>query len=544
MLLPLWGLFVFGLLAWHGHPLEDTDSSNPELDNYCGQAHEIASGRIPRDVFHPLLFQALGAGLHLLGIPVFRACQTVSVLSGGLFIMLTWLVARRFCSRFYSLLVALMVLAITTTWIASIRAASDMLFHCLALSSLLFCLKLLDENQRSLSTFLLAGTVIGAATSTRYQGAQLAIPLLLAVLLDRKNLRVAGILLAIAGCFLSGTPQMLVNRYHFGNPFHQENWRNVVAHWSVLGGMPFSKKVNEATPEEFDTLVEDFLRHPIERLSRQAGRIEQGILFDFPRALGGTSLGGMFLCFLFLMAMVNGFSHPRKGRPLLFVFAIVVGPFTLLFFPPNSRLLVSVFPVVLAGAFADLSRQIPGSGVRRSVLAILLVSFWMGQLETGRNYLLLSTRDDLESAAFIAQARPDATVLGTTRLLGNHVDFRYLPIDVLGPGGRTWRLCEGIFGALLEHRPDFVLVNTRMAFDFPAPPVLASAPNETFPFLLPAARFGESRVYRVDYDHQFFQNAGPSSGPEFIVHWAAGSSTVDLSWRTFIPRRRNRWKRP
>lgn len=224
------------------------EAGTAERDGYVAQAEQILHGTLPRDPFRPLLYPILTAGLALVTGNAFVAARLISNLAAAALAWQCWAFGRRLggVSGVWAFWAMALAAANPNLWILGQHVSTDMLFAALAAAVLLAGLCYLEEPR--LATALLGGALLGLATFTRSNAVFLVPPLLAAWWLapgERKR-RLAHLAAAAGLAVLVLVPHWALRQAVFGDPFHDENWKNLAwklhgyPDWSYLDRVPFS----------------------------------------------------------------------------------------------------------------------------------------------------------------------------------------------------------------------------------------------------------------------------------------------------------------
>lgn len=248
-------LVLFIALALFGarwHWVEEAGTA--ERDGYVAQAEQILGGTLPRDPFRPLLYPVLTAGLALLTGDAFLAARLLSNLAAAALAWQCWAYGRRLAGGVSGSSAGGWAMALAAVnpnlWILGQHVSTDMLFAALAAGALLAGLRYLEEP--GMGTALAAGALLGLAAFTRSNAVFLLPPLLAAWWLaadraaGRRRLRLPHLAAAAAVAVLVLVPHWALRRAVFGDPFHDENWKNLAwklhgyPDWSYLDRVPYS----------------------------------------------------------------------------------------------------------------------------------------------------------------------------------------------------------------------------------------------------------------------------------------------------------------
>jgi len=243
-------LVLCAALAFHGarfHPMEVVGGA--EQDGYVAQAARVLAGEMPRDPLRPPLYPLLVAATASLGIDPFAAARLVSNLASAGLAALAWGFGRRFGDLSSAWLAFALAAAHPFVWTTGQTAATDPLFAMFGALAWLAALAWLERPERG--TALAAGAALGFAALTR-GNALFLVPgffLLPAFAARRREgerpFPRRDLAWAAALCFALVAPLLWLRYRQFGDPLHDENWRNLAfklfgrGDWSYLSRTPF-----------------------------------------------------------------------------------------------------------------------------------------------------------------------------------------------------------------------------------------------------------------------------------------------------------------
>jgi 4-amino-4-deoxy-L-arabinose transferase-like glycosyltransferase len=406
------------------------EAGSAERDGYVSQAEQLRAGEIPRDPYRPLLYPLLTAGLSFLTGDAFTAARLISNLAAAALALLAFAFGRRLGGPAAGAWAFALLAVNPNLWTLGQHVSTDMLFAALAAATLLAGLAYLEELR--LRTALAAGLALGLAGFTR-SNAPFLVPALLAAWVlapafrqDWKR-RLAHLAAAALAFTLVLLPHWALRQATFGDPFHDENWKNVAwklygyPDWSYLDRVPFSG------------LREVVLRDP--------GAVTAGGFAELGRfATSGAAqlLGTWGHVLLFLAgAAVALRRRPLPAAWLLGAAGLFLAATAFAFFA-WGRLLLILLPLACA-----LSATLAGarlSGVGRRILPALLATL----------VLLLAVKTfAFRLPAFVARhpygevaalrrldatLPPGAALAGTSPFLGRYLNRPYLDLpDAFGP---------------------------------------------------------------------------------------------------------------
>jgi Dolichyl-phosphate-mannose-protein mannosyltransferase len=251
-------LALFLALALFGqryHWVEEAGTA--ERDGYAEEAQRLLSGALPHDPYRPLLYPLLAAGLAPLVGDAFVAARLLSNLAAATLAWLAYGYGRRLGGAATGGWAMALAAVNPNLWIIGQHASTDMLFAALAAGCLLAGLRYLQAP--AAAPALAAGLTLGLAAFTR-GNALFLVPALLAAWwfaaagaplppppspspVGRRRLGHLG--LAAAAALAALAPHWALRYADFGNPFHDENWKDLAwklygaGDWSYLDRMPF-----------------------------------------------------------------------------------------------------------------------------------------------------------------------------------------------------------------------------------------------------------------------------------------------------------------
>ena len=344
---------TLALLATWIHPVEVPQYEN---DRYHLQAETLLSGSWPRDVYRPMLYVLLTAGLGWITGDCFLGGKLVSALSIALLVVATHRLTRELHGR-TSAITAAMLIAVSPLAIRyGLVAGTDALFT--ATFTLALCASIRAIRTTDLRSAAMAGFAFSLAYWSRYP----AIVLLPVVLLGsalgaRTGQRIWRAATCLAAAFVGLLPHMTLSWLQFGRPFYDENWRNVaLRHFSPT--LDFGYLFNNPFHGLGSVLRHDpalIMRHTIDEIAAMWNYGLRGVL-------AGPDSGPTLSAALFVLVLVSAMvSWTRRWKAALLL-AIGTGSYLLLvattFFTWERFLLPALPPMLAMLAFA-LVRGIP-----------------------------------------------------------------------------------------------------------------------------------------------------------------------------------------
>jgi hypothetical protein len=282
-------LFVaLALFGQRYHWVEEAGTA--ERDGYVAQAETLLSGRLPHDPFRPLLYPLLAAALTPLTGDAFTAARLLSNLAAAALAWLAYACGRQLAGAAAGGWAMALLAVNPNLWIIGQHTTTDMLFAALGAGCLLAALRYLDAPAAAPAAA--AGLALGLAAFTRGNAFFLLPALALAWWLagpraaaaasgggvsavaptlgaaprepapaaaaqpsqpagalpgagSSRWSRLPHLALAAAVTLLALAPHWLLRHAEFGNPFYDENWKNLAfklhgyPDWSYLERVPF-----------------------------------------------------------------------------------------------------------------------------------------------------------------------------------------------------------------------------------------------------------------------------------------------------------------
>jgi hypothetical protein len=503
-------IFFFGyavlllLFAYYIHPIEDHYGANPELDFYVKRAALFGAGSFPDDPFRPALYTLLGgiAG-HFFDGRYFIGCQAISIISGLLFIYCCYRIAVLLFDRNTALLLLIPLSLNVNVIAASVRAASDMLFQALIMLALLRIVHSAMAHRARLHDFLFLGVLFGLAFTTRYTAVFLMPVLVLYSLVIRRQIAASHLLAFCLATLITITPQLILNYYHFGAPFYNENWRNLALHYFGSRGSEVFFQYTK------DYLTSEFINNPNYFLETARDYIYTFFDTQLPQILFGPadqdSVIALQRLMTFMMLLVIPVVLMKKmttrgiaGHLLYTSYPVfmIVGIGASYSFEP--RFVLPIIPFVFAYFFGGIHLLVDKRTANVCLGAVILFTLY-GQLPAIGRFAGGHVRDDLYAAQWLRDHEGNRHVMGTSLFLGNHFSFPYTYLDATTAINNDQRYAERVYDTIRNDSPEYFIVNPVSAYGKTTPACLLNAPNETFPFLIPLTQIGSSIIYKIDY---------------------------------------------
>jgi hypothetical protein len=402
------------------------EAGTAERDGYVAQADQILHGTLPRDPFRPLLYPTLTAGLARLTGDTFLAARLLSNLAAAALAWQCWAFGRRLGGTAGGAWAMALAAVNPNLWILGQHVSTDMLFAALAAGALLAGLCYLEEPGPGAA--LAGGALLGLAAFTRSNAVFLLPPLLAAWWLapGAKRRQLAHLAMAAAVAVLVLVPHWALRQAVFGDPFHDENWKNLAwkihgyPDWSYLDRVPYSGGLAVVREDP--------------------GAVVRGGFTELGRFLFGGGAPQLFGTWAHVLLLAVGAAVAVRRRPRsalwllgacgLFLVAIAFAFFTW------GRLLLLLIPPAYALAFAPwdfLPRWRRGLHVLAAGLGLLLAVKTFGF----RLPAFIARHPYREVAALRrldASLPPGSALAGTSPFLGRYLGHPYVDLpDAFGP---------------------------------------------------------------------------------------------------------------
>jgi hypothetical protein len=539
-------LFIaLGLWGARYHWVEQAGTA--ERDGYVRQAEQLRSGSLPRDPYRPLLYPLAAAALSTLTGDAFAAARLISNLAAAALAWLAFAFGRRLAGAAAGGWAMALVAVNPNLWILGQHTTTDMLFAALGAAALLAGMVYLESPAPAPA--VAAGLAFGLAAFTRSNAVFLVPPLLAAWWLARppagaagRGLNAAGLgidttgrglhaagpgpasgaaaarprarrashLAAAAAASLTGLlPHWALRQAVFGNPFHDENWKNLAwkihgyPDWSYLDRAPY-----HGLGELLRTDAAAVVRAGWAELVRFA---EAGL----PQLLGTWAHVLLFLAgAAYVLWRPRGSARSARSAGWLLASGALFVTATAFTFFTWGRLLLLLLPP--AGAFSGVlpgspappapgpSRPIPGKGsanlpvdagrqarlhrlrrLRRAAWTAVGLAAVLGLAVKTFAYRLPAFIADHPYAEVAALRRLDAVlpgggaVAGSSPFLGRYLRHRYVDLpDAFGAEIRDPRLYYArLAGLVRREKVSFLVIGAidlrdrPRALLGPAPPV-------------------------------------------------------------------------
>jgi 4-amino-4-deoxy-L-arabinose transferase-like glycosyltransferase len=425
---------TFLALAVLGAWLHPFEIPNFENDRYHLMAEQLLRGEWPRDVYRPMLYVLLTAGIGACVGDCFVAGKLVSALGAGLLVFATHQLARRAFGRRTACAAALLAAASPVVIRYGVVASTDALS--VALSTLCLSAAVRSAQRGGARPAIAAGAFFAMAYWCRYQSITLLPVAALATWLGATHgerlRRLVAFCLTIAVCLL---PHMALSWAQFGKPLHDENWRNVaLRHFAPT--LDFGYLDNNP----FDGML-SVLRHDPSRIMLHAADELRGMSDWGLRSLvagdsGGAMLGTSLLVLAALGAASALAQHLRATMLVLLATCAHLALVALTFFG-WERMLFPALPALLALLANALAVGIPrmlGAACNRRARGLVAsalpaaagAALLWAAIPSTSSFAASHPERAIEVARQIASAAgPDVGIVSNYGFLSRHCDGRH-----------------------------------------------------------------------------------------------------------------------
>jgi 4-amino-4-deoxy-L-arabinose transferase-like glycosyltransferase len=445
------GLALFGFRC---HGVEETGSA--ERDGFVAQAERVLHGELPDDPFRPPAYPCvIAAASRLLGDAPdapFVAARLLSNLAAAALAWIAFAMGRRLAGGAGGTLAGALAMALvaanSATWIEGQHVTTDLPFAALAAAALLAALAWLERP--GLAAALAAGLSFGCAAAIRGNALLLLPGLLAAWSIGRRaapSPRRFGELALAALCALALlVPNWLLRERVFGDPFHDENWKNLA--WKLHGYPDWARFTAIADGGGFFAIL---AREPGAVVAGAFRELVQLAKSGLAELLGSrvhvlAALAGAWLC----VRARGGGRRPGDALWLLASVALFTAGVATAFFAWGRFLLVALPVVAALTAAGALSLARSARTRLAAAAAVVLLVGWSGAKSVlWRLPWFVANHPVAEVAALRrldARVAPGAALAGTSPFLGRCLAHDYFEIeDVSG----TPALDEAAYGERL-----------------------------------------------------------------------------------------------
>ena len=501
-------LLALALFGARVHWVEEAGTA--ERDGYVGEAEQLRSGTLPHDPYRPLLYPLLAAALSRLTGDAFTAARLLTNLAAAGLAWLAYAYGRRLAGAAAGGWAMALAAVNPNLWIIGQHVTTDMLFAALAAAALLAGLQYLREPAPAPA--LAAGLCLGLAAFTRANALFLVPALLVAWWLApapdappggppagtawRRPAppRLGHLAIAAVAAVVVLLPHWALRYAEFGNPFYDENWKNLALKlygypdWSYLDRVPFRSAAAVVAHDPAAVL--------------RAGAAE---LWRFATAGASQLLGTWAHVLLAAAGALWSLLHRGTRRAsawLLFALGTFVAATAFTFFT-WGRLLLLLVPGAYALAFSPWN-QVPQTGrlTRRRILAVIGVAAVLLLAVKTFAYRLPAfvARHPYVEVALLrhldAEVPAGAALGGSSPFLGRYLRHRYVALpDAFGPETARPELYYAKLRRLVrQDRVTWLVVGP---VDLRARPPSLLEPRAPVPWLAPAGGERGVAIWRV-----------------------------------------------
>jgi len=440
-------IIVMIIFGNYFHPIEEL--YGPEHDYYVAKANHLLAGRLPiNDAIHPLFYPILAAVVSLVIGDTFAAASIVSTLSAGGFVLLTYLLGRQSFNRTVALFAFLACLINYHVIIEGLHASSDMTAAVLLL--LAFFLLIKAGKNPSPPVIIFMGMAFALAYFTRYTAILFLPTCLLGLLWTKPNRpirrRLISLSLFLITLFIFLVPHFYINNRIFGDPFYNENYKNlamkltVKGNWNIINTGKFREDGPIPSPpslwewsylgkNEFSGFTDVVRRYPRTFLISGCRDFFRVLYLRLPE-LGGGGVAGIVFTILFFVGVCRLFYFRRRVGLLYFsaVFFMISG-ISFASVPQARHLLplLSILYIIAASTFLDC----PKISYNRSIIGIvILVSLIFPMNCKLKKFIENHPLSELNAAMMLEERfGQEITVWGTFPFIKRYVQYKFIYLN-------------------------------------------------------------------------------------------------------------------
>jgi len=452
--------FVFILIfGSRYHIIEELHSS--ERDGYVAKADDIRAGKIPRDKFRPLLYPILSAAAGSVLNDTFSGARAISSFFSALFILMTYVLGKLCFNKKVGLCALIMTGLNYNVIIEGVHVMTDMTFAAFTL----ICLVMIIRSQEKFTYLNLSLTSFSFSLAyfTRYTALSLIPPILVSYLflhptVSKKRLAYL-ILLFVFLSVLFLMPHFILTDHVFGNPFHQENWKNLA--YKLYPKLFWTQSAEAEQP--FDGLLSVIMYSPNKFVLSTIQTIGDFFISRMV-ILGGRGVAGIFFLVFGTFGLGMALWRPSRKFLILLFFFVTYIVMVSAFFVPFKRLMLPVLPVwFMVISYFFISDGLWKKGNPRLIntlrFLLLFIFFICMGMSTARELSSFIERhpvQELNTALHLQEEYgTDISVMGTAPHLGRYVHYRY---SFLPLGMKKTAYFQELEGIIQQQQVDFILV--------------------------------------------------------------------------------------
>jgi 4-amino-4-deoxy-L-arabinose transferase-like glycosyltransferase len=520
LLIAIFALMIFIAGAIY-HPMPDPQFT--ERDGFISHADEIRQGRLPRDVFRPLLYPILSAAAGTFFDDSFKGGQFISQVCAVLLLIFSYLLAAKVFNKLVALAVLILLAVHPLVFWNGVYATTEMTFTAFCVITLYFLVSLVEECSKK--NLVLTALFFSLAYFTRYTAAALVPVIVTGIILaaapskDKKKIA-AYVLLFFVLSALFLLPHFIITTINFGSPFYNENYRNIAYKlygrndWQMLFKLPF-KSLGEVISKDPGKFISSGLKEFSRFLFSSTGQLA-AILPVSPWLFSVLFLLGSLSLIPGLMPMpAKKKKHaspivPRnrnKARLMIPLFVLSYGLLISITFIANRRISFPVLPFLFMLiayfiyrliAYTPSFKHSPIAGY--ILLVVLLVPFGLQVKNLSATMKQIHERlplAEVQAAVRLQEKYGTGIRVGyTTTFFPRHVD--YTCIDLGGTFDRPRNLnryFKKLRRFIVKHKIDFIIVGRIGLYRRPKQLLF----NKDLPSFLQAIEVtGDYAIYRVE----------------------------------------------
>lgn len=339
----LFAIFILWF-GWEFHTVESVPS--PEDDDYVERAILLRDGLIPEDPHRPLLYPLLSAGAGAVLGDTFKGARLVSQISAAIFALMAYLLGRLCFDKRVGLFALGSVLLNFFVLKSGVFAASDMLFSAWAMLALFWAIRVSQRNQYSY--IIILALFFSLAYFTRYTAIALAVPIAVALAIAppvRQKQIIFRYIVFGAAVLVFLLPHFYLTIHVFGDPFYNENWRNLA--FKLYGNGDWSYYKAGRMP--FDGLASVIGHNPGHFIWSALEDLAHSLTIGLAKLTGnGNGLVGTPYAVLFFVGLYMILRFPNRKTVIISSFIVTYFLMVNVFYVAQQRIMLPILPLCYA----------------------------------------------------------------------------------------------------------------------------------------------------------------------------------------------------
>jgi 4-amino-4-deoxy-L-arabinose transferase-like glycosyltransferase len=365
-------VFFAIFILWFGlefHRIESVPS--PEDDDYVERAIQLHDGLIPKDPHRPLLYPLLSAGAGFVLGDTFIGARLVSQISAAIFALMAYLLGRLFFDKKVGLFALGSVILNFFVVKSGVVAASDMLFSAWAMLTLFWAIRVSQRIQYSY--IIILALFFSLAYFTRYTAIALAVPIAIALTVApevRPKQIIFRYIVFGAAVLVFLLPHFYLTIHVFGDPFYNENWRDLA--FKLYGNGDWSYYKTGRMP--FDGLASVIGHNPGLFIWSALEELARSLTIGLAKLTGnGNGLVGAPYAVLFFVGLYMILRFPNRKTVIIVSFIVTYFLMVNVFYVALNRIMLPVLPL----CYAIVGHCIRGASDYQSPKAFSINAKWV-----------------------------------------------------------------------------------------------------------------------------------------------------------------------